>query len=143
MICIDSNVWIYYLDATTPKHEYVRGPVREALSERTIFMNAVVPLEVTHHLTKRRRGGEPFVERFLGLETVAIEPLDVSMVQRAHELLNEYPHVGIGGRDASLVAAMERREVSDLWTHDTGLKRLDTQVDWLSVTDPVEQGSEE
>ena len=79
------------------------------------------------------------MERFLGLETVAVEPLDVAMVQRAHELLNEYPHVGIGGRDASLVAAMERREVSDLWTHDGGLKRLGTQVDWLAVTDPVEQ----
>jgi predicted nucleic acid-binding protein len=138
MICIDSNVWIYYLDATTPEHEHVRGPVREALGERTIFMNAVVPLEVTHHLTKRQQGGEPFVERFLGLETVTVEPLGVEMVQRAHELLHEYPHVGIGGRDASLVAAMERRGVDELWTHDTGLKRLEERLEWLTVVDPIE-----
>ena len=143
MICIDSNVWIYYLDATTPEHDRVSGPVREALGERTIFMNAVVPLEVTHHLLKRRRESDVFVERFLELATVTVEPLDVAMVQRAHELLSAHPHTGIGGRDASLVAAMERREVSDLWTHDGGLQRLGEQLQWLTVTDPAAQSPEE
>ena len=138
MICIDSNVWIYYFDATTPEHDRVRAPMRSALAERSVFVNAVVPLEVTHYLTKRRTGDDSFVERFIGLETLTVEALDLNAVRRAHELLTEHPHLGIGGRDASLVAAMERRGVDDLWTHDTGLKRLGERLEWLVVTDSVE-----
>lgn len=143
MICIDSNVWIYYLDATTPEHDCVKRPMREALGERAIFMNAVVPLEVTHHLVKRREGNEAFVHRFLELTSVTVESLDVALVQRAHELLCEHPHTGIGGRDASLVAAMERRGVDELWTHDTGLERLGERVEWLDVRDPAAQSTDE
>jgi hypothetical protein len=33
---------------------------------------------------------------------------------------------------------MERHDVSRLWTHDEGLKRLGERLDWLRVTDPVE-----
>ena len=35
------------------------------------------------------------------------------------------------------VAAMERHDVTQLWTHDEGLVRMDERLDWLDVTDPV------
>lgn len=33
---------------------------------------------------------------------------------------------------------MERRDVTELWTHDAGLKRLGERLDWLAVEDPAE-----
>ena len=38
---------------------------------------------------------------------------------------------------------MERREVDELWTHDEALKRLGAQLNWLTVTDPVEETPDE
>ena len=137
MIAIDSNIWIYYLDATTEEHERVRRPMRDALGVRQLFVNGVIPLEVTHHLANRRLDSEQFVREFLDTTDVVVEPVNLKMVRRAEELLQAYPHAGIGGRDASLIAAMERRGISELWTHDGGLKRLDGRLDWLTVHDPV------
>lgn len=143
MIAIDSNVWIYYCDTTTPEHERVRRPVRSALRNRRAFVNAVVPLEVTHYLTKRRKpeGRTRFEDAFLRLQAVVVQSLTERDVVRSRQLLEEYRTTGIGGRDASLVAAMETRNISKLWTHDIGLKRLGDQLDWLTVVDPVEMGS--
>lgn len=136
-IAIDANVWIYYLDSGVDEHERVRGPVRRALRERALFVNGVVPLEVSHYLANRGRDSDRFVRGLLGMDGVEVEPVDLTMVRRADEILDAHPHVGVGGRDASLVAAMERRGVAELWTHDDGLKRLGGRLGWLGVTDPV------
>lgn len=138
MICIDSNVWIYYFDATTAEHERVRPAMREALGERPLFANAVVPLEVTHYLVKRHEDGGRLADRLLNLDALEVEAVDASMVARANELLQAHPQTGIGGRDASLVAAMDRRGVEELWTHDQGLGRLGERLDWLTVEDPAD-----
>lgn len=61
-------------------------------------------------------------------------------MQRRAEPLADYSHVGIGGRDASLVATMERHDVTELWTHDAGLKRLGDRLNWLSVEHPATGG---
>jgi hypothetical protein len=45
----------------------------------------------------------------------------------------------IGGRDATVVAPMDRYDVTQLWTHDGGLVRFGKRLDWLDVTDPVEE----
>lgn len=143
VIAIDSNVWIYYCDTTTPEHERVRQPVRSTLRSGRAFVNAVVPLEVTHYLTKRRKsdGRNRFADAFLRVENVVVQSLDQRDVVRSRQLLEEYHTTGIGGRDASLVATMETRNVGELWTHDVGLKRLGDSLDWLTVVDPVESGS--
>lgn len=138
MICLDANVWIYYLDATLDEHEQVTRPVREALAGESIFHNAVVALEVVHYLRNQHTEPDRAVETVLNLGSTVVSSVDRSAVERADKLLAEYPHVGIGGRDASLVAAMERNDVTELWTHDEGLKRLGGRLDWLSVEDPAE-----
>jgi len=33
MLTVDSNIWAYYLDSTTPEHERVRASVRKALKQ--------------------------------------------------------------------------------------------------------------
>lgn len=61
-----------------------------------------------------------------------------SDVVTATELLEDHANTGIGGRDATVIAAMRRHDITELWTHDTGLKRLHDRLDWLTVVDPVE-----
>jgi predicted nucleic acid-binding protein len=82
-------------------------------------VTTVLQMEVVHYLTNQLADSEPYVDR-------------------AATLLAEYDGTGIGGRDATVLAAMERHGVERLWTHDGGLKRLDDRLDWLTVTDPVE-----
>lgn len=139
MIAVDANVWVYYFDARLAEHEAVRPWLRDALAERTLFVNTAIQMEVIHYFANQLEDTEAYTEWFLSLDGLVVTDLEQRDVSRAGELLVSHPHVGIGGRDASLVAAMERREVDELWTHDTGLKRLGERLDWLAVTDPVEQ----
>jgi predicted nucleic acid-binding protein len=138
MICLDANVWIYYLDATLAEHRRIVRPVRETRDSESAFHNAVVALEVVHYLRKQHADPDRAVRAFLNLGSTVVSAVDHAVVERADELLGEHPHVGIGGRDASLVAAMERNDVTELWTHNEGLKRLGGRLDWLSVVDPAE-----
>lgn len=143
MIAVDANIWVYYFDARLPEHEAVRPWMSDTLTDRTLFVNTAIQMEVVHYFAKQLEDTEAYTEWFLSLDGLVVTALEQRDVSQASELLVSHPHVGIGGRDASLVATMERQSVDELWTHDTGLKRLGERMDWLSVTDPVEQVPEE
>lgn len=51
-ILIDSNIWAYYFDSTTPEHKKVVNPIRRAL-QGEVWINTVIQIEVTHYLVKR------------------------------------------------------------------------------------------
>jgi len=141
MIALDSNVWIYTFDADLREHADVAPAVESLLSsDTTLFVNTVIRLEVVHYLVKNLETevGSTDAEKFLNLEGVIAESLTAEDVTRATEMLVEYGETGIGGRDASLVATMERADVSSLWTHDEGVKRFAGEVGWLDTHDPVE-----
>lgn len=138
MYCLDANVWIYFLDAGLDEHEAVGDPVSELLDERPLFTTTVIQMEVVHYLFCQLAESEAAIDRFLNLEGTTVASLVLPDVSRAVDLLRDHEETGIGGRDATIVAAMERSDVAELWTHDDGLKRLGGQLDWLTVTDPVE-----
>lgn len=138
MYCLDANVWVYYLDAGLSEHDDVREPVRTLLSERPLFTTTVVQMEVVHYLHNQLADSEVAIDRFLRLGDVVVADLTSEDVTAASNLLATHPDVGGGGRDATIVAAMNRYEVSELWTHDGGIKRLGNRIDWLTVVDPVE-----
>ncbi|MFI5421431.1 MAG: hypothetical protein ACHQ1H_10735 [Nitrososphaerales archaeon] len=48
-------------------------------------------------------------------------------------MLKRYFHLGLGGRDATILAMLHRTGEKKLMTHDEALKK----VDWLKTTDPV------
>ncbi|ELY54280.1 hypothetical protein C493_12774 [Natronolimnohabitans innermongolicus JCM 12255] len=96
-------------------------------------------MEVVHYLHTQHPESETLSTRFLGLDGVSVADLTRTDVEEASALLRDYPHVGIGGRDATVLAAMQRYDVSQLWTHDSGLKRMADELEWLDVTDPVEE----
>lgn len=139
MLCVDANVWVYYFDSRTDEHEAVKPRMVEALGDRPLFCNTAIQMEVVHYFANQFVETGPYVDRLLGLEGLTVADLTEQDVERAGDVLQAHPHVGIGGRDASLVAAMERRDVGELWTHDAGLKRLGDRLDWLTVEDPVER----
>lgn len=138
MYCLDANVWVYYFDAELTEHAAVREPVAAILAGEPVFTTTVLQMEVVHYLAKQLAESDPAVDRFLSLSDVSVADLTRIDVARAAELLDSHEASGIGGRDATVVAAMDRYDVERLWTHDDGLKRLGERLDWLAVTDPVE-----
>lgn len=138
MHCLDANIWIYYLDAELAEHEMVRDPVSSLLADEPLFMTTVLQMEVVHYLQKQLAESQTAIDRFLNIEDTKVTDLTEKDVAVAADLLDTHSDTGIGGRDATVVAAMDRHGIPELWTHDTGLKRLGDQVDWLTVSDPVE-----
>lgn len=138
MVCLDANVWIYFLDSGLEEHEAVVGDVKRVLSDEPVFTTTVLQMEVVHYLTNQLAESESAIDRFLSLEDVTVADLTEQDVDSAIDLLATDGEAGIGGRDATVVAAMDRYDVSHLWTHDEGLVRLGERVPWLDVTDPVE-----
>lgn len=135
MICIDTNIWIYLFDSGLPEHEKVRPVMERALRNEDIFTNTVIQLEIMHYLS--RQIADSHVESFLDLEGVTTAGVSHEEVHHATKLLKDYGQVGIGGRDACILASMERNNVSELWTHDTALKQMSEELSWLTTYDPV------
>lgn len=138
MYCLDANIWVYYFDAELDEHRSVREPVDGLLVDEPLFVTAVLQMEVIHYLTRQLSRSEPYVDRFLSLSAVTVADLIADDVAAAAELLDEHGETGIDGRDATVLAAMDRFDVERLWTHDEGLKRLGQRMDWLTVSDPVD-----
>ena len=133
MQAIDSNIWAYSLDSTVPEHRRAARAVERAL-EGEVLVNTVIQIEVAHYLVKRLGAvaGMEAADLFLTLPLV-VDALDPSLLRDSLRLLARHTGVGIGGRDASLLASMERHRVVRILTHDATFRR----VDGLEVVDPV------
>lgn len=97
-------------------------------------MNTVIVMELSHFLVKNLgpiQGGEK-LGIFLNYQLM-IEDLDYSMMLESVEQLKRYSHLGIGGRDATILALMKRLSTKKIMTHDAALKK----VDWLEIIDPI------
>lgn len=137
MYCLDANVWIYFLDADLEEHDAVRQDVASVLRTSPLFTTTVLQMEVVHYLSKQLAESEAPIAQFLSIEDATEAELTTADVERAATLLADHEQTGIGGRDATVLSAMERHEVTRLWTHDGALKRMGDRLDWLDVTDPV------
>ena len=133
MQAIDSNVWAYALDSTVPEHPRAARAVGKAL-EGDVLVNTAIQMEVAHYLVKRLgavAGGEAAAD-FLSLP-LTVDALDPPLVRDSMRLLMRYTDLGIGSRDATFLASMQRHRVVRLLTHDSTFRR----VEWLDVVDPV------
>lgn len=134
MILADSNIWIYYLDASTKEHAKVKRALPRALAEG-LLMPTIVQMEVIHYLVRRLgANAEPHVETFLAQEA-EIEPLTGGVTVEASRLLLAHRETGIGGRDACLLAIARRREAK-VFTNDGPLTKGATALG-LRTADPV------
>jgi len=133
MLMVDSNIWAYYLDADALEHKYVAPEVKRALREG-VLINTVVVMEVAHFLIKNLGPvlGKEKLEVFLNFP-MEVDELTLDLARRAADELSKYSHLGIGGRDATLLATMRGRNVLRIMTHDEALKRVPD----IKAIDPI------
>lgn len=120
MILVDSNVWIYLLDAGTSEHDRVRERLPSLLDDAELLLPAVVQMEVVHYV-ERALGPEEaqtVVADFLSTSGRVV-PLDGGTVARAADLLLDAAP-GIGGRDAALLVTCREHDAR-LATNDEAL----------------------
>jgi predicted nucleic acid-binding protein len=134
ILIIDTNIWAYYFDQDSPEHKNVVGPVEEALRHEQIAINTIIIMELAHFLVKNLGpldGGEK-LGVFLRFPLL-ISDFDYRSMLDSLEILKRYSHLGVGGRDATVLALMGRAGVKRIMTHDEALKK----VDWVEAVDPV------
>jgi predicted nucleic acid-binding protein len=133
MLMIDSNIWAYYFDVDAPEHKAAAAAVKQALKEG-VLINTVVAVEMAHFLIKNLGPviGREKLEVFFRFP-FEIDELDLELVRSAIDELCRYSHLGIGGRDATLLASMKRKQVIKLMTHDEALKK----VPKIEIIDPI------
>lgn len=71
-------------------------------------------MEVVHYLSRQLAEPEVAIERFLNVEDTTVALLVPADVSWAADILRDHEGTGIGGRDATIAADMERREASEL-----------------------------
>lgn len=134
MLIIDSNMWAYYFDKEAPEHPLVADRIDETLGSEKIVMNTVIIMEVAHFLVRNLGSivGKGKMEVFFSFPFTIID-LDYNLTLEAIDTLATYHHIGIDGRDATILATMKRLDFNRIMTHDESFKR----VDWTEIIDPI------
>ena len=137
-------VWIYDCDANAPEHQNVRAWLegergrRGVIETEELLVNTVIIIEIIHNL-RRLAGLTPtvvydYVSRIMTLRTMKVEEFDRNLLTESMRSFEDYYRYGIGGRDATILAAMRRNDVSSIATHDrnilaiTDFERIDPVV---------------
>jgi predicted nucleic acid-binding protein len=132
MIAVDSNIWIYYLDATLPEHEKVKPTLESAIRAEEILTSTIIWMEVAHYLFKisslPRSKLSDIIKKLLRLSTMEIASFDRETLDMSLETLEDKYRHRIGGRDAAILATMKRHGVRKLMTHDKGFEDLEVEV---------------
>jgi len=139
MIFVDSNIWCYYFDRRLPEHEHVREPVREIIRSEEILCNTIIIMEVAHYLVRHftEKAARVKIEYFVNLRNMIIIDFNRQMMAESLEDLVEHAYAdGLGGRDATIVATMNSKNVTRIISHDKVFKRLATRLE-LEVIDPA------
>ena len=134
MIFVDSNIWCYYFDKSAKEHRKVVGFLDKIIRKEKICVNTVVLMEVSHYLVKNLgpiKGNEKS-KIFLSLPMKIID-FDYTMLEKSIGKLVENSHTGIGGRDATILAAMKNQNIKTLATHDKSFHKIEE----IDVIDPA------
>lgn len=135
MLFIDSNIWCYYFDKSSEEHPRVSHYIETILNKKEIVMNYFIIMELAHYLIKNLGPikGKEKIDGFLRFAFI-IGDFDYELLVASIDMLTRYSHFGIGGRDATILATMEKFKIKKLLTHDKAFKK----VDFVEVIDPLE-----
>ncbi len=130
---MDSNYWIYWMDSRHPEHRHVSKAMRAAIREG-ILLNLTSLLEVAHYF---RDLGEAqlssTMDKLRNLTTLNLAELDTTTADEALRILGRHSEIGIGGRDAVVLATMQLHGVKRILTHDRDFRK----VKGIRVVDPI------
>ncbi len=136
ILTIDTNIWAYYFTQDVPEHKYVEKALDKIIrsEKEQIAVNTVIVMELAHFLVKNLGPiqAKEKLDIFLSFP-FTVGDLDYSNVLDSIEELKRYSHLGIGGRDATVLAFMRKGGMKKIMTHDAALKK----IDWLEVIDPI------
>ncbi len=149
MITIDSQIWIYYWDLDAPEHKNVKSLLNGKKNDGILFneeiiLNAIIPIEVAHHLYKIAKNSkdldkdtiEDLLLSLISSNNCQIIEIDaVLLVDVIHKMKN-YSILGIGGRDTLILATMDRVKVLTIYTHDKNILTLQNYKRIDPVFDP-------
>ncbi len=141
MIFIDSNMWCYYFDKRLPEHIQVREEMRKILVSEEIVCNTIIAVEVAHYIVRHFDApiARKKIDFFTHLANMTIVDFDRKIMTQALERLIEHGYGdGLGGRDASVVATINSKDMKRILSHDDVFKRLSAKL-MLEVLDPVKQ----
>lgn len=121
---MDSNYWIYWMDRRHPEHRFVSRAMRAAIREG-ILLNLTSLIEVAHYF---RALSEPEfssrMDKLRNLRTLTLAELDSATANETLEILSRYANLGIGGRDAVILATMQLHGVKRILTHDKDFRKV-------------------
>ncbi|MCJ7648951.1 MAG: PIN domain-containing protein [Candidatus Lokiarchaeota archaeon] len=149
MITIDSQIWIYYWDINALEHENIKkwlyGTEKDGiLFKEDIILNAIIPIEVGHHLYKTaelskdldKKTIEDLLMALISTENCQIIDIDAILLIDVIQKMKKYSSIGIGGRDTLILATMDRLKVSTIGTHDKNILALKSYKRIDPVFDP-------
>lgn len=136
MILIDSNMWCFYFSQSSKEHGKVTATIENILGKEQILSNTVIVMELSHFLVKNLgpRIGKEKLDTFLSFPMNVID-VDFFLMKKSIDLLCDYSHTGIGGRDATLLASLKQAKTNKIMTNDGAFKK----IDWVDVLDPLEK----
>ena len=134
MIFVDSNIWCYYFDSSLKEHSAVSSKLNRIFKEESVAVNTLVMMEVSHYLIKHLGAvvGKEKADKMLQYPFVIVD-FTYDMLMNSIGMLSRHSHTGIGGRDAIVLAAMEKLGCRKLITHDAAFKKIDE----IDVIDPI------
>ncbi len=135
MVLVDSNMWCFYFDESSKEHNKVKVALEDVILKEQIISNSVVIMEVSHFLVKNLGPviGKTKVDILLSFP-ITIDDVDFSLMKQSINMLCDHSHIGIGGRDATLLATLKRTKTDKIMTNDSAFKK----IDWVDVFDPLE-----
>jgi len=124
MLLVDSNIWCYYFDKGAKEHRKVVRYLESTIKKEVIAINTVVIMEVAHFLVKNLGSmGKEKMEMFLDLPLKVID-FDYMQALASVKILAENSRSGIGGRDATLLAAMKEANTDKIVTNDSAFRGI-------------------
>lgn len=134
-VFVDSNIWCYFFNQSAKEHKKVAKYLDVALETKEIMMNAIIVMEVSHFLIKNLGSvrGKEKLGQLLAFPFIVID-FDYNLLLDSVEMLSQYTHTGIGGRDATILATMKKLGVGKLITHDKAFKK----IDFIEIMDPIQ-----
>lgn len=127
MIFVDSNIWCYYFDQRLPEHAKVREPMREIIKSEEILCNTIIVMEVVHYIVKHftEEAAQKKIEFFVNLRNMKIVDFDRQAMMETIETFIEHAYKdGLGGRDATILAAMTSQNAKKIISHDNIIKKI-------------------
>ena len=136
MIFVDSNIWCYYFDNSLPEHLTIAKTLDNFLKKKKLAVNTVIVMEISHYLIKNLGPikGKKKIDIFLSFPLEMLN-FNYSEMKKSVDLLSEYSYTGIGGRDATILASMKVKGITQLLTHDKAFRK----IDFIEVVDPIKE----